>query len=105
MKKINLNRENLNLKNIECGTTIIEAKLGKRKYMIDISKCLDSASIDFYHKERTDRNKYSKYLVKGAVYCVFVKPDVYLTREFFERIAEISKAQEIYTDFSNVLKR
>lgn len=100
---LNLNDTVLDLGKYENGDTQnIECKLGRKLYMIDISKNYRWAEVMFYKKLNKDRKKYSKY-GKADLHVIYVKPNACLNREIFENIAEINKAQCIRNCYYDIL--
>lgn len=86
----NMNHESLFLNEIPFGKNYkISLKIGRRNYFLDVNKSSESASIDLY-----PANAISKYAC-NSILCVKVKNDAMLTRDFFEEIEAIKKAQEI----------
>ena len=99
---INLNKEyGVNISNYGSGKTQkIEVKVGRKTLYLDIDRCLNGTFVCVYNK-----NASSKYDADSDLHTAFVKNDSFLTKEFFESIAEIEKAQEIYGKFSKVLSK
>lgn len=101
--KVNLNHEYaLSINDLPCGAKSIEVKIGRTTYIVDVTKYKQYAAIDFYEKKSNDRNRYSKYDVP-SVLNVFVKPDTYLTRDFFEHIRDIKFAQNVFIKYGKIM--
>lgn len=101
---LNLNHECFKIGDLPNGKTQnIELKIGQKLYYVDIDKNHNSASLDFYKKNKTDRIKQSKYSSNGVL-TVFIKTDAILNRKFFEEINNIKKAQEIYDKWGDKIK-
>lgn len=97
-EKINLNHEYFELPKYRYGRTqLIEIKLGKKRYFVDIDKGAVYTVIDMY-----DFGAKSKY--GSNRHSVYVNSEVCLNRKFFESFEEIEKAQEIYKRFDRELK-
>ena len=101
---INMNKDYLFLSKVPCGKTSFEIKLGRKLYICDVTKNVDGAMVDFYHKENPDRTKYSKHGMKDRAF-LWVRGDAVLTRDFFEHIEEIAAAQRLCEDYKNILRR
>lgn len=102
---INLNHnETLNLSKYPCGTyQNIEVKLGRKTYLVDITKNCDRVHLEFYRKLSNDRHGYSKYDPEANHVSVSVKLEACLDRRFFEHIEEIEHAQNIVGVYKRVL--
>lgn len=99
VKEINLNHQSLFLGRFPYGKSQrVPVKLGRKNYYMDVDKNRISAYVCLY-----SRNAKSKYDRDAEKSCVFVKPDAMLSKGFFERLGEISKAQAIYTKYKEVL--
>jgi len=92
----------ISLASMPCGKTQnIIIRVGRKMYYMDVNKDCDCACVEVYDYHKV-RNSFSKY---GANHhFVMCKPDAYLTKKFFERIAEIQIAQHIVDEFSRVVK-
>lgn len=101
---INMNKDYLFLSKVPCGKNSFEIKLGRKLYICDVTKNVDNAMIDFYHKKNPDRTKYSKHDMKDRTF-LWVRGDAVLTRDFFEHIKEIAAAQSLCEDYKNILRR
>lgn len=100
---INLNKDILFIGNFEYGKTQnIECRLGRKLYLIDIDKNVNTTCLHFYKKMDTDRNKHSKYDVSES-YRIIVKNEALLDKNVFKNIAEIEKAQFITSQYRDVL--
>ena len=99
---INLNKEyGVSISDYDSGKTQkIEVKVGRKTLYLDIDKCSNGTFVCVYNK--TARSMYD---ADADLHTAFVKNDCFLTKEFFESIAEIEKAQEIYRKFNRVLSK
>ena len=101
--KINLNHEVfLSIAKFPCGTSTIEIKIGRKTYMLDITKDSNCTHIDLYDKKHSNRNSYSKY--GSNLHYVCVKNNAFLNREFFENIEEIEKIPALLRKFGDKLE-
>lgn len=101
---VNLNKDGLFLGGFHYGQTQnVEVKLGRKIYMLDVDKYVHSAFVEFYRKVSADRQSYSKYDREADLVIVMVQPDAVLTRDFFENIREIKKAQDCYIRYERIL--
>lgn len=91
---VNLNKEGLYMSLFPYGKTQnVEVRIGRKLYMVDVDRNAHSAYVELYKRVAADRETYSKYSFDADMVGITVKPDAVLTREFFEEIKEISKAQ------------
>ena len=89
------------LKSVRDGWTQgIIIRIGRKQYYVDIDKDAHSAFVQMYPYAK-DRASFSKYA--GGCSSVSCKPDAILTREFFDHIAEIEKAQSVLRHFGSVV--
>lgn len=101
---VNLNKEGLYMSLFPYGKTQnVEVRIGCKLYMVDVDKNANSTYIGFYKKVAADRRMYSKYASEADMVSVQVKPDAILTREFFENIREIRRAQTLVWKYDEVL--
>ena len=95
---INLNYENIYLNDYEFGKTQnVEIKVGRQIYYLDVDKNSNNSTISFYEKTTKNRNEQSKY--SSNLHFATLKNNSILSREFFEEIEEIEKAQALYEKY------
>lgn len=107
---LNLNKESIYIGNFKNGKTQnIECRLGRRLYYIDIDKDCFSTYIELYKKVKKNRHDFSKYDPEAEKHDVCVKNNAVLSRDFFENMAEIERAQFIigiyYKNLHNIALR
>ena len=101
---INLNKEGLYMSLFPYGKTQnVEVRIGRKLYMVDVDRNAHSAYVEFYKRVAADRETYSKYSFDADMVGITVKPDTVLTREFFEKIKEIRRAQTFVWKYGEVL--
>lgn len=84
--KINTNEFGVSMNNFEMGLTRgIEIIVNEDEYFCDIDKNSSAAFITLY---KAGESKHS-----NSAMSVFVKPNAYLMKDFFENFAEIARAQ------------
>lgn len=102
---VNLNKEGLSLSLFPYGKTQnVEVRIGRKLYMLDVDRNALYTDIDFYRKVSADREKYSKYDPEAELVSVVqVRSDSVLNKDFFEKIREISKAQDLCKKYGRLL--
>ena len=82
IKLINLNKENLCLKDIECGKTTFIIKVGRKKQYLDIEKDAIRVCLEKYDYMSKNRQSFSKYGNNLKVLYLSGRDDI-LSKEFF----------------------